>query len=333
MGNTTLSSEKNKNPESLESDLIFLKEYQTSPYGEINLFKSDKIGMIAVKNLSNFSNETNKDNDITNITHMIQLYHKKISIQNGMCGKKTKTTLYYEFIQNDIEKELKLRKRQNEFFNEKELKSFLYSIISALAYLKIYNINHTSITPKNILLSEDGYCKITDIQLLTGSNSYTNFLMGSGENCYLSPELMNFLGHRVLKPIFNEEKTNIFSLAVICIELGILEYPKDAYNFDDFTIDFPCLKEKLGRRCLRLYSDDFVWLLEQMLNEDPSLRPSYKEILEKLSAYEKNLTPIKLCLNKESLRFNSINSLRDLNSSKKYGPSPAKFLRKESIYN
>ena len=86
-----------------------------------------------------------------------------------MCGKKTKTSLYYEFIQNDIEKEIKLRKKQNEFFNEKELKDILLSITKL-----DLNINWNHIIHMQTINLKNGINKVGITDLIIAQNSIDN---------------------------------------------------------------------------------------------------------------------------------------------------------------
>lgn len=56
-------------------------------------------------------------------------------------------------------------------------------VLSALIYLGIKNITHGDIKPSNILLTPNGIYKITDVNFMTGLNSYKKFLFGAVDDC------------------------------------------------------------------------------------------------------------------------------------------------------
>ena len=71
--------------------------------------------------------------------------------------------------------------------------------------------------------------------------------MGYQLPCYLSPELLLNLKHRKKLDTPNLESSDLFSIGLCVIEAALLENIEDIYDFDNFSINFEILKEKITK--------------------------------------------------------------------------------------
>jgi serine/threonine protein kinase len=62
----------------------------------------------------------------------------------------------YEYVDNDLKKEIEKRTKNGLSFSEGEIWYILDSSIEALLCLKKKNVNHGDIRPYNILISNEG---------------------------------------------------------------------------------------------------------------------------------------------------------------------------------
>jgi serine/threonine protein kinase len=123
---------------------------------------------------------------------LLKIYHPFIVQLKGINTKDPKALYYlFEFIQggdllNLLERNLK--------FPEEQAKFYAASLVTVIDYLHKKNIIIRSITPDNILLTSNGYIKLTNFNNAKILKSdYTNTLCGTPE--YSSPEMLNRKGH------------------------------------------------------------------------------------------------------------------------------------------
>ena len=102
----------------------------------------------------------------------------------------TKNRIYFcfEYIQNE---NLFYHINNNGSINEDQIKFFSASIILALEYLHKNEIIYRNITPNNILITKDGYIKLTPFSLEQIFNLEENIDINISKNEYTSPEAYN----------------------------------------------------------------------------------------------------------------------------------------------
>lgn len=342
MGAETSSTE---NFHSFEKNFVFIKQFQCPNYGEIKLMKHPTLEQyVAIKIMLQQGLLDPKKLEQTvveqkNMKHesLVQCINVFFNDHEELCGKFIKIHLAYEYIPRTLQHEMEFRANNHEFFSEKEVLSLIFSVTSALIFLRNHKKTHGDINPSHILLTKDGKYKITDIQYLTEFDEYKRFFAGLGEKCYLSPLLFKSLGHRSLAPIHDQEKSCIFSLGMTIVQLGLLEYPIDLYNFDTFEINEKLLKGFQNKKALGLYSESLQKLLWQMIAFNENDRIGYDGILQALEVIK----------NGNSFIYNNKNSnidheyvekpkkanFENIMTSNKLTSSAAKTLEKENMFD
>lgn len=330
---------------SFEKNFVFIKQFQCPNYGEIKLMKHPTLEQyVAIKimlqqGLLDPKKREERALEQKNMKHesLAQCINVFFNDHEELCGKFIKIHLAYEYIQRTLQQEMEFRANNHEFFSENEVLSLIFSVISALVFLKSHKKTHGDINPSHILLTKEGKYKITDIQYLTEFDEYKRFFAGLGSKCYLSPLLFKSLGHRSLTPIHNEEKSCVFSLGMTIVQLGLLEYPIDLYNFDTFEINEKSLKGFQNKKALGLYSERFQKLLWQMIAFNENERIGYDGILQELDIIK----------NSNSFIYNSNNNnlvneyvekpkkahFENMMTTNKLTSSAAKTLEKENLFD
>ena len=102
-----------------------------------------------------------------------------------------------EYIEKDLETEIKNRRNESKVFTEKEIWDLLHQTLSSLAYLHSYKVIHGDIRPLNVFVANENELsfKISDQALLSnGNTSYMQMIANIHANiCTLSPELVKNL--------------------------------------------------------------------------------------------------------------------------------------------
>ncbi|CAD8213007.1 unnamed protein product [Paramecium octaurelia] len=143
---------------------------------------------------------------------------------------------------------------------------FLQQIIHTLIELQNRDRYHGDLRPQSFMYTNQ--VKL----LLPNVDQYNRFLSGFEEYCYLSPELFFQLGRKVFKPEYNKEKSEVFTIGLVCLELILQEQIQKIYDFQEYKINQEVLNEMLSRANNKLVS--------RMLSFKPEDRPNYLQIYE-----------------------------------------------------
>lgn len=144
----------------------------------------------------------------TEISIMYQINHRNIVRMFDHFESEHHLCLVMEYVEKGSLLQLLARNRQ---LSEIRAKSILKDIINAVEYLhkRTPPIIHRDIKPENILIDDRDNAKLADF----GWSNYSNYLRVTycGTESYLSPEMVNKLGH--------DEKLDYWSLGVLAYEL------------------------------------------------------------------------------------------------------------------
>ena len=105
------------------------------------------------------SREINLLKMLRNEPHIVRLIEEFFTKSNNLII----ANIVMEYIDGDLQEEIKKRKRNLSQFSFKELKLIGYQLFLALRSLHKLNIAHRDIKPNNVLLYRDNYLKLTDL--------------------------------------------------------------------------------------------------------------------------------------------------------------------------
>ena len=119
-----------------------------------------------------------------------------------------------EALPNDLEQDIKERKKHDRIPSEDEVKTFLLQAAQALAYAHEKQIAHRDIKPNNIFMEREGFYKIGDFgsyfEKKGGNSAVTD--VGTGTLPYMSPGQRGLIGGDVES--YDAYKSDVFSLGV-----------------------------------------------------------------------------------------------------------------------
>lgn len=167
---------------------------------------------------------------------------------------------------------------ENENYDEETLLFWLMQICLGLSYLHKKHIIHRDIKPKNIFVNKNGLIKIGDLGFAKHINNKDELKKKQtilGTDKYMSPEM---------KEGIYDSKTDIYSLG---------------QTFQDF------IEGKTN------YSDSFKNLINSLIEEKPSKRPSADEILNNSLIKNKMKRFLEVHNFKNSLAYQIYNKIKD----------------------
>ena len=186
-----------------------------------------------------------------------------------------------------------------------KIKKYFNSLINGLAFLQAMDVCHRDLKPDNLLLSEDlEQIYIIDYGVSQGlmegdsdPNLSKKKMDIAGSPMYFSPELIEDFNNNKNHSVLNPFKSDVFSFALIFLELATLKLPKKHTNFAknwkkksiESSLDYfqyiyeEILEEKPQKREL----EKMVGILRKCLDFDPDSRPDF------IGLFKKNLKKIK----------------------------------------
>ena len=188
----------------------------------------------------------------------------------------------------DWEQELMNRQKDNAFYSEIELIEILKSLVNTLAELQKRGISHRDVKPQNILcFGKDGY-KLSDFgEAKDKKKAYkvnnldfddnTKKQTVRGTELYMSPILFKALQMKSVNGAqYNAYKSDVFSLGMCFLIASSLNYQSlfEIREIYDMEIIRKIVEKYLGK----IYSQNYINLIINMLQIDEKLRPDFIEL-------------------------------------------------------
>ena len=203
-----------------------------------------------------------------------------INIYSDVCLYYNNLYYYYvlmETAERDMEQELTIRCKYNQFFTEIELINVLCQLILVLAEMQKHNIAHRDIKPQNILIIQ-GRFKISDFgSVIKLNNTDGNIIQEiAGSELYMSPIVFYGLRHNLQKIKHNVYKSDVFSLGYCILLAGCLNY-NILVKIRELT-DMNQIKNVLIYYLSGRYSNNLISFLIKMIDVDENKRPDFIQL-------------------------------------------------------
>eukprot|EP00002_Diphylleia_rotans_P031425 TRINITY_DN6527_c0_g1_i1.p1 TRINITY_DN6527_c0_g1~~TRINITY_DN6527_c0_g1_i1.p1 ORF type:complete len:1021 (-),score=183.21 TRINITY_DN6527_c0_g1_i1:528-3590(-) len=169
----------------------------------------------------------------------------------------------------DLDKRIRHAIELNYRFDENQIMSWITQLVMALEYLHKKNIIHRDLKSQNVFLMKNGMVKLGDFGVAKTISSTVLARTMVGTPYYLSPE--------VVKGDAYDFKADIWSLGCIFYELCTLNRPFQGDNM--FQLMAIIQKSQYKPLDPQLFSAEIISLIEKLLQNDPTQRPSASEIL------------------------------------------------------
>jgi serine/threonine protein kinase len=223
-----------------------------------------------------------------------------VTIRDHLVVKKSITIVMDYAEGGDLE--TRIQNQKGKPFDSNLLKKWIAQLLTGLEHIHDNKIIHRDLKSQNIFLTKDQTVVVGDFGVSKMSQLAETFV---GSGYYLSPELVNGCTYN--------SKTDVWSLGVLFYELCALQYP--------FTVNVPSLPALALKIVTGKYTPfpafvekPITYLIQAMLNVDPTERPSAKQMM----GYE---------FVKELIDTHNINSFREeyvLNKTAPFGEKTKK---------
>ena len=184
-----------------------------------------------------------------------------------------------EIANNDWDKEIKSRLKKRKNYTEKELINILRELTDALLFMqKEVKISHRDIKPQNILVFSNGIYKLADFGEAKEVKISKRLNTLRGTELYMSPALYEGLKKGKNDVPHDPFKSDVYSLGFCMLYASSLNfdllYEARDYNSSDM-INMILNKSFIKK----IYSDNLITILSNMLLIDEKKRFSFQELL------------------------------------------------------
>ena len=169
----------------------------------------------------------------------------------------------------------------NDKYDEKLIKSWILDIAKGIKFLHENNIAHCDIKSDNIVLGEDGHCKLADFgnSLRINEDENENFLRTQGNIYFFPPELVEEKEKE--KKNIDYKPVDIWTLGVsiyTCIYKCLPFVPENRENIVELFKSISNANINYNKNGV-IISDDMKTLLQHLLEKDPEKRFTANDIV------------------------------------------------------
>ncbi|CAK9314170.1 unnamed protein product [Citrullus colocynthis] len=255
--------------------------------------------LVAVKKLENIVSEGGEQEFKAEVSAIARTNHKNLVKLVGFCNEGEHRMLVYEFMENGSLADFLFRPSKPTWYSRIQL---VLGIARGLSYLHeecSTQIIHCDIKPQNILLDNCFGAKIADFglaKLLNKDQTRTTTAI-RGTKGYVAPEWFRCLPITV--------KVDVYSFGILLLEMICCRknFELEAENEDEMILSdwvYDCMKERKMEKLIRndeeARSDmkrveKYVMIGIWCIQEEPSLRPSMKKVIQMLEGAVEVSTP------------------------------------------
>lgn len=291
-----IAKEFGKNKNNYETSFYFYcidKMIDKGAYGKVFLARSVFINKpVAIKCFEIESSDPQKS-----IVHVKQ----EIKIMNGNRHKNViklldfYRTKNYFFVVTELAPNGNLLNyiQKHGTFDEFEFLPILKQIVSGIYYLHKKNILHRDIKLENMLIGEDFQIKICDFGISKFIQKGVVIHEHIGTPAYIAPEV-------ILEKGYNDFKSDIWSLGVLCYIALTGEIPFDGNSIDELRQNI--LNQELSFPKDVYISEKTKNLITAMLEKSPAKRYDIKQVSNLIGIKEQNFAEIPIKTEPEKLQ-------------------------------
>jgi len=213
------------------------------------------------------------------ISILSELRHPNIITYLGTCIELHRKIIVMEFMENGCLHDYIFNEASSPDFGD--LLKIVKDVAVGMQFLHDNKILHRDFNSKNILLSKDMVAKVADFGLSRKKLENTNLSYTMGQIPWMAPEVI-----RSSKNF--SHKSDVYSFGVLLWEMVARQSPcPPALSY--INMANKVLKEEWRPEVPPGIPEYWVTLIEMCWAQNPSLRPSFSEILKNLPILEKNV--------------------------------------------
>ncbi|CAD8203004.1 unnamed protein product [Paramecium pentaurelia] len=287
------------------NQLQFWKSVNDIRYGDIKVYKLNDGHAVAVKD-HNFQDDEqwhvfrqqaeqqmqSRQKD----PFLIEMLDLQFITEKELCTQMTQAHSVYEYFDEYLERLIVEQAVSKQHFEEIEIAAMLHCTLIAIQKLNIQQRSHGDIRPLTISVTSfvkncpirqnEPYpiYKLTDIQQLTDLNAFKRCVTKQMGNYNLSPEQLQFLKQKVLRPTYDMNKSDVFSIGLTALQMATLKSINDIYDYPHYLINTEKLDSYI-REMKTLYSEQLCSIVCQLLQLAPETRPNSRQANDLLIGY------------------------------------------------
>lgn len=244
---------------------------------------------------------------IREISLLKELSHPCIVSLLDVVSSNSKLYLVFEYLDLDLKRYMDSAKASTGILSPEQVKSYVYQLVSGIAYCHSHRIVHRDLKPQNLLIDQEGMLKLADFGLARAFGipvrTYTHEVVTLW---YRAPEILLGCKHYV-------PAVDIWSIGCIFAELAALSplFPGDSEIDELFKIfrvlGTPTEQVWAGVSSLADYKADFpMWGGQELANVVPQLCAEGIDLLQKMLVYD----PAKRITAKQALQHSYFDEVR-----------------------
>ena len=299
--NMSLREEDFERKSEYEKDFKFNRKFKDPRFGEISVIQDVRSKQFLAVKEKHINDKKEANKAIVNARkrmsnkhpNILNLLDYSIHKQSELCSTLYIIKFFYEFPKSDLHRELQLKHKAGEDFNDIELTHILYQQISANKYLQTKDQHHGNIQPLNIAYDKVNYLSklidtSEDATTINDSKSLQMERIFNDQPLYQSPISYSELIKNNLNYEYDPNKEDVYALALVIMELGNGQSFQNIYSYADKKINEKALQTHIDefKRKFSLNNTLLTTTIESMLAKDESKRPSFMNLEEKLPPYE-----------------------------------------------
>ena len=167
--------------------------------------------IVAIKKMKKKFNNWEECRNLREVKSLIKLNHPNIMLLKEVLKVKDELYLVFEYLIENLYQTYGNLKEKGKTFSEDQIKSLVYQMASALAYMHKHGFFHRDLKPENILVHRDK-AKLADFGLAREIRSRPPYTDHVSTRWYRAPELL-------LKSTNYNSPVDVFALGCIMAEL------------------------------------------------------------------------------------------------------------------
>ena len=300
MGNSGLG--KQPGAALLTADLTFVAKKEDPRYGRVFLYqtKFTKETVALKEMISRSAPEFKKDVSLltsrslqdkqdkkADPANLVKIISFSTHCEDNLCTSFYKLDILMEYIDFDLEQDIKLRRNGNLPYPEPEIWQMLECLISALSTLQQLETCFGDLYPSKVLVTKERVYKLVDPILVTNDfiPAYLQRLTGEKTHgSYLSPQQMKSLANKMVNPAHNPYKSDVFALGLVVLHAATLSDCDGLYDWNANKFESDKLAQKL-KALGKTYSQRLVEFTKKLLSEDEESRPDAAQLSRELHTF------------------------------------------------